>query len=93
MDLHIKDVLQKYIQTDQKVGDQYYSQKIRDFWKDRFADSIVQRTQEIQFSNGKLTVRIESAPLRHELFINRQKIKDQVNEYLQEQIVHLVILK
>ena len=93
MDLHIKDVLKKYIKEDKKVGDQYYVGKIQSFWQDRFSESIVQRTQSISFSKGKLTVLVESAPLRHELFINRSKIIEEINTHLGSEIVFVLNLR
>ena len=87
MDLHIKDVLKKIIQEDGSFGDQYYQQKISSFWKSRYAASIRERTRSIRYDNGHLRVTIDSAPLRHELFTSRDKIKDEINAHLQEDLV------
>ena len=93
MDLHIKDVLKKFIKDQDVVGDQYYAQKVRNFWKERFAESINTRIRDISLYRGKLTVSVDSAPLRHELFMNRDKIKSEINEHLGENIVRYLELK
>ena len=92
MDFHIKDVLKKYIKTDRKISDAYYSESIRKYWSLRYNNSITSRTREIIFKGGKLTVKVDSAALRHELFNNRQKIIDQINDELGERIVMVLDL-
>lgn len=90
MDLHIKDVLKKYIKQDHIIGDAYYAQKIRKFWLDILGESINARTAELSFNNGKLSARITSAPLRHELFNNRKQLIEKINEYLKEEVVYII---
>lgn len=93
MDHHIKDVLKRYINQDEKIGDVYYSQKIRDYWKTNFAESIVSRTTSMQYHNGKLTIKVDSAALRHELFMNRKKIAERINNFLEEDKINVIDLR
>lgn len=90
MDLHIKDVLKNYIKKDKKVGDAYYTQKIKAFWLEEFSQSITSRTTSLKFVNGKLYLKVNSAPLRHELFNNRQMLIDKINVHLDEDILHVI---
>ena len=90
MDLHIKDVLRKYIKEDKRVGDAYYTQKIQEFWTDRLGESIDSRTSNLYFTRGVLKVKMNSAPLRHELFNSREKLIEKVNEFLGEDVVHKI---
>jgi len=90
MDLHIKDVLKNYIKKDRKVGDAYYTQKIKSFWNKEISQSITSRTSSIKYVNGKLYLKVTSAPLRHELFNNRQQLMDKINVFLDEDIVHVI---
>ncbi len=92
MDLHIRDVLKKYIKQDKRVGDAYYTQKINSFWKMELGDSINSRTSELRYKNGKLSISVTSAPLRHELFNNREKLIIRINAFLKEDIVHVIDL-
>lgn len=93
MDLHIKDVLKNYIKKDKVVGDAYYTQKIRDYWKNNLAESITSRTHSLLYSKGKLTIKTYSAPLRNELFNSREQIRSKINVYLKDEIVNLIILR
>lgn len=90
MDLHIKDVLKKYIKQDKRIEDAYYSNKILEIWKNQFSESISKRTVSLKFHKGKLTVKVDSAPLRNELFNNREKIIQRLNEFLSEDIIKLL---
>ena len=92
MDLHIKDVLRNYIKKDKKIGDAYYSQKIKTFWDAELSPSIVSRTNDIKYMRGKLCIKVNSAALRHELFINRKGLMDRINVYLDEDVVHIIEL-
>lgn len=90
MDLHIKDVLRNYIKKDKKIGDAYYTQKIKDFWKSKLSQSIISRTVNLHFTKGKLYVKVDSAPLRNELFNNRKSLMSKINEHLDEDVVHVI---
>jgi len=92
MDLHIKDVLRNYIKKDKKIGDAYYTQKIKAFWVAELGESIISRTNDMKFIKGKLCIKVDSAPLRHELFIGRKKLMDRINVFLDEDIVHIIEL-
>ncbi len=92
MDLHIKDVLKNYIKKDKAIGDAYYAQKIKEFWKSSLSQSITSRIHHISFKSGKLIVKTYSAPLRNELFNNREQLKQNINDHLKEEIVQLIQL-
>ena len=93
MDLHIKDVLQQFIQKDKQIGDKYYAQRIRAYWQDHMTQTITSRTREILYADGKLQIIVDSAPLRHELWSMRDTIKERINGYLEKDIIRLIELK
>lgn len=92
MDLHIKDVFNKLVKQEQKFGDQYYTERIGRIWQDSFNSSITRRTSNIKFSKGKLTIHVNSSSLKHDLFINRDKIVDKLNRLLGEDVVQIIHL-
>ena len=92
MDLHIKDVFQKFIKEEKKFGDSYYSEKIKQLWQTHYNYSITSRTTAIDFKNGKLTITVNSSPLKHELFNNRDKIVDRLNQLLEKDVIKLIYL-
>ena len=48
-------------------------------WEKIMGKAIALKTQEIYFRNGKLFVRIDSAPLKHELLMAKSKVIDLIN--------------
>lgn len=91
MDLHIKDVLAKFI-SERPIGDVYYAQKIRKYIAEEMNSSISSRITQVQFEKGWLTLHVNSATLRHDLFLNKKVIIDKINDYLDKDIVRLLKL-
>lgn len=91
MDLHIKEVLHKYI-NEEAIGDVYYAQKIRLYIRDQMSASISSRISEVQFANGWLTLHVDSASLRHDLYLNKESIIVSINQYLDREVVRLLKL-
>ena len=92
MDLHIKDVLKQYVNKGSlKHG--LYTQKINDYWHEQMSPSIVSRTKSIIFEKGVLTLIFDSSPLKNELFNNRDRIKELINTHLEEEVIHVVLIK
>ena len=93
MDLHIKDVLKKMIREDKKVGNGYYTEKVRHFWKNELSESISKRTKDIRYTNGTLILKLESAALRQELFNNKESLISRLNEFLGEEVITDISIK
>lgn len=56
---------------------------VEKFWKEEMGELINRYTEKIYFSNkGTLMIKVTSAPLRNELFINRDNLKERINAYL-----------
>jgi len=56
---------------------------VEKFWKDEMGDLINRYTDKIYFSNkGTLMIKVSSGPLRNELFINRDSLKERINAHL-----------
>ncbi len=89
MDLHIKDVIKKYIK-DEPIGDIYHAQKIRSYISKEMSPSISSRISSVDFKDGRLTLYVDSAPLRHDLFNNRDTIRKKINDFLDGEVVRLV---
>ncbi len=85
-DKPIKEVLQDFVQQ-KKINPGYYNAKILLIWKEKMGLSINQYTRSIKFYNGKLYLVIDSAPLKHELLLNKQKLIDLLNKELGTDII------
>jgi hypothetical protein len=55
--------------------------------------TIAKYTESIQISNKTLFITTSVAPLRNELFYQKEKIIQRVNEALGEQIINEVVIR
>jgi predicted nucleic acid-binding Zn ribbon protein len=63
-------------------------------WWDEVAGGMVARhTTSIRLRGGRLLVRVDSAPLRHELTFLREQIKERLNERAGRILVDAVVLE
>ena len=92
MDRHIKDVLQNFVRK-KEIEDGYLTQKIAKFWNERMGATITKRTSKIDFKKNRLSIYLDSAPLKQELFMNKGKIKDIINEHLEFPHVQEVVFR
>lgn len=67
--------------------------RIKNAWPELMGGMISAHTKEITLKDGKLTLTVDSAPLRQELSFARQKIKELLNEHLARQVVKEVELR
>jgi predicted nucleic acid-binding Zn ribbon protein len=92
-DQSLKEVLQAFLNTNDKVKNKLFLAKIKDFWQSRMGPSITRYTTEIELKKHKLYLVIASAPLRQELSMSKEKIKDMINEMLGENFVEEVFIR
>lgn len=88
----LKDVLDDMIQ-EMRLGPKMHELKIRKFWLETMGSFIANHTTKMFYSKNKLYVYIDSSALRQELFLAREKLKSNFNEYLGENLVHEIILR
>ena len=55
---------------------------IEKFWKEEMGQMVNRYTEKIYFHKGRLSIKINSAALKNELFINRENLKQRINAYL-----------
>ncbi|MEL6719792.1 MAG: DciA family protein [Bacteroidota bacterium] len=92
-DLPLKDVLKAYINESKKFKTRLYQAKVNDYWQKTMSPSILRYTTEVKIYREKLYLKITSAPLRQELMLGREKIKDMMNEMLDEEYIKDVVIR
>lgn len=65
---------------------------VGDVWARVVGDRVAAATQT-NFVRGVFYVRVGSSVLRHELFLNRENLRHQMNQILEEEIVGTIIVK
>lgn len=66
--------------------------RIKDGWAKWMGAPIARYTSQVNFKNGKLYIKVESAVLRNELQFSRDKIKELFNNELGRAVINEVIV-
>ena len=64
-----------------------------DTWKEVMGNTIGTRTEKIAFRKGVLYVKVNSAPLKSELNMQKQKVMDLMNETMGSDSIKEVVIK
>jgi len=90
-DKGIKDLVNGFIDH-YKLRPKYYEYKIKSYWTEEMSPLANRYTTQIRIKDNKLFVHISSASVKHELTLGREKIKNNINEFLEEEYLEEVIL-
>ena len=67
--------------------------QIKELWLKVMGKTIAHYTSNIQLRNGRLSITLNSAPLKQDMQFNKDKIMERLNEELGEIVVREIILK
>lgn len=77
----VKDLIDELINTYNLRG-KINEVRLQHYWEEMMGKVVANRTKEIYLRDNKLFIRLESAPLKEELFYASDKIKKMLNEHL-----------
>ena len=86
-DKSIKDVLQEYIITNDKISKGYHMSKMDKIWRSTMGTMIAGYTRKVYYADGLLKVYLDSAPLKKELIMGKDKVIALINESLGSSVV------
>ena len=86
----IGDLIDRYLRSIDRSG-KYLESKILSAWR-QFGPMFQQYTRNIYFKNGILHVSISSASLKSELFMNKARLKDKLNEAIGQEIIKDILI-
>lgn len=89
---NLKEALEAMLKA-YKLKDGYTEARIRLLWQEQMGPAINQHTTECRLYKGKLFVAVTAAPLRQELAMSRQTIRDRLNEALGEPAIDELIIR
>lgn len=92
-DRKLSEVLNEYIQKNKRIAIKHEVKQIEDAWRSEMGEMINRYTKTFYIKNKKLFVGISSAPLRAELSMSRDKIKDLINTKLGREVIDELILR
>ena len=67
--------------------------RLKDDWEAIVGKTIAKYTRNVNFYNGTLTIYTDVAPLKQELLLGKEQLKDQINEHLGEIAVYEIVIK
>ncbi len=91
-DQPLKDVLREMVEA-YRLKPKLHQTKVRSMWEDLMGPSISRYTRDLYLRRKKLYVNLNSAPLRQELSLGKEKIRKIFNEALGEDYIEEVIIR
>ncbi len=88
----VRELIQQWLRTSERK-DGYQEARIAGLWKELMGLAVDRHTKRVRFREGVLTVHLDSAVLREELSMGKERIRTLLNERLQENVVQDLILK
>ena len=89
-DKEIKDLVSSVIDAF-NLRPKYMEYKVREFWTQEMSPLVTRHTANITIKGAKLYIKINSASVKHDLFIQRTQLKELINKALEQEFVDEVI--
>ena len=86
------DAIKQFLNKSRIKGD-IQAMQIEDVWEQLMGKTIARYTEKIQLFGNKLIITTHVGPLKQELIYQKEKIRNRVNEALNEHIVHEVVIQ
>lgn len=74
------------------MRERMHEERLRARWEEVVGAMVARHTVELRLRKGRLQVRVDSAPLRHELGFMRGDLMDRLNAVLEAPVVTEVVL-
>jgi predicted nucleic acid-binding Zn ribbon protein len=91
-DQRLKEVLDGLVEA-YGLREKLDEQEVVSAWDQVVGGMVARHTSALQLRRGKLTVRLDSAPLRHELTYMRTELVRSLNERFGREVVKEIILQ
>lgn len=69
----------------------YYDTQVKLIWNEKLGKLLAHQTVKIHMSKGVIYLKLNSAPLRNELFMGKEQLVKRFNEELGEELVKDII--
>lgn len=87
----IGEAMQQFLNSSRIKGG-IQALQIEDVWEEIMGKTIARYTDKLQIIGDKLIITTSVAPLKNELIYQKEKIKQRVNESLQQKVINEVII-
>jgi predicted nucleic acid-binding Zn ribbon protein len=83
----------EYFLRDAGILNEYHIQRAIQNWAEIAGAVIAAHTDEIEYQNGILYLKMENSAWTQEVLMHRTKIKEKIHEYLGQEIVREIQVK
>jgi len=87
----ISEAMQQFLNSSRIKGG-IQALQIEDVWEEIMGKTIARYTDKLQIIGDKLIITTSVAPLKNELIYQKEKIKQRVNEALQQRVINEIIV-
>jgi len=87
----ISEAMQQFLNSSRIKGG-IQALQIEDVWEEIMGKTIARYTDKLQIIGDKLIITTSVAPLKNELIYQKEKIKQRVNEALQQKVINEIIV-
>ena len=91
-DHKLSEILNDLVETP-KLRSGFYKVSIEEAWNELMGKSIASYTESLYFNKGVLVVKLNSAPLRHELSLGKEKLVKLLNDKVGKVVVERIVIK
>ena len=88
----ISEAMQEFLRKSRLKGS-IQALQIEDVWEDIMGKTVARYTDKLQIIGDKLIITTHVAPLKNELIYQKEKIRQRVNEALQQKVINEVIIQ
>jgi len=71
----------------------FYDSQVKRIWQEKLGKLLINKTEKIFFNKGVVYLTLNSAPLRTELMMGKEKLIESFNKELGEDVVVNIILR
>ncbi len=86
------NILKQWLEN-QPFSNKIYSAKIKEIWLLKMGTTINSYTTSLILNKSTLIIQLTSSVIRHELSMNKEKIKSMLNEEIGKEIIKEVVIQ
>jgi len=88
----LSDTLGNYVKQD-NIKSRYHEVGINKIWQELMGEMVNNYTKSIKVTGPKLIILISSAPLKHELLYNKEKLIGLINEKIGYEYIKEIVIR
>jgi predicted nucleic acid-binding Zn ribbon protein len=90
--MSLKDAMEKMLKKNSMMAE-FKRQAISANWSKIVGEIMAKRTEQVKVANHTLIITVNSAPMKHQMLINKSRIIALVNEFIGESIIHDIYIQ